>query len=82
MVNSEKVLNSTTWEKISSMGQDYVIQNIGTNRVLVKASSTMPTNEVGAIVLLPYSVMSSTILKGDIWVKATKLGNSTIVYAV
>lgn len=80
MITQEMIVSSADWVSVSSGGADYMIQNTGTNRVLIKASGIKPTDEIGSVVLLPFQVMSSKILTGDIWVKATELGGTKITF--
>lgn len=61
------------WVQVSD-NQDYFIQNIsvvgiasGGVEVLVKASTVIPTDTVGAIVLGNKDCISSVILSGNIW---------------
>lgn len=80
MITQEMIVSSADWVSVSSGGAEYMIQNTGTNRVLIKASGLKPTDETGSVVLLPFQVMSSKILTGDIWVKATEMGGTKITF--
>ena len=82
MENYELDIGQATWTKVVNSGASYILQNVGENRVLLKASFSQPTTEKGSIILQPFDVISSSVISGDIWVKATSLGNSTITYAV
>lgn len=80
MITQEMIVSSADWVSVSGGGADYMIQNTGTSRVLIKASGVKPTNDTGSVVLLPFQVMSSKILTGDIWVKATAMGDTKITF--
>ena len=82
MENYELEIGQVTWTKVVNSGASYIIQNTGDNRVLLKAGLVSPTNDKGSIILQPFDVISSNVIKGNIWVKATNLGNSKITYAM
>ena len=82
MENYELEIGQVTWTKVVNSGASFIIQNTGDNRVLLKAGLVSPTNDKGSIILQPFDVISSSVIKGNIWVKATNLGNSKITYAM
>lgn len=82
MENYELEIGQVAWTKVVNSGASYILQNVGENRILLKASFSTPTTEKGSIILQPFDVISSSVISGDIWVKATSLGNSTITYAI
>ena len=82
MENYELEIGQVTWTKVVNSGASYIIQNTGDNRVLLKAGLVSPTNDKGSIILQPFDVISSSVISGNIWVKATNLGNSKITYAM
>lgn len=82
MENYELDVGSATWTKVVNSGASYILQNVGENRILLKASFSAPTNDKGSIILQPFDVISSSVISGNIWVKATNLGNSKITYAM
>ena len=82
MENYELDIGQATWTKVVNSGASYILQNIGENRILLKAGLVSPTNEKGSIILQPFDVISSSVISGNIWVKATSLGNSTVTYAI
>ena len=82
MENYELDIGQATWTKVVNSGASYILQNVGENRVLLKAGLVSPTNEKGSIILQPFDVISSSVISGNIWVKATNLGNSKISYAM
>lgn len=81
MENYELDVGQVTWTKVVNSGASYILQNVGENRILLKASLVSPTTEKGSIILQPFDVISSSVISGNIWVKATNLGNSKISYA-
>ena len=81
MENYELEIGQVTWTKVVNSGASYILQNVGENRILLKASLSTPTTEKGSIILQPFDVISSSVISGNIWVKATNLGNSKISYA-
>lgn len=71
MINyTEKV--GGTWIQIAVEVDDYMVQckGKGSQVLLVKASSGEPTDSSGAFELYPGDVVASTILTGNIWVRA------------
>ena len=82
MENYELEIGQVTWTKVVNSGASFIIQNTGDNRVLLKAGLVSPTNDKGSIILQPFDVISSSVISGNIWVKATNLGNSKITYAM
>jgi hypothetical protein len=82
MENYELDVGQVTWTKVVNSGASYILQNVGENRILLKASFSTPTTEKGSIILQPFDVISSSVISGNIWVKATNLGNSKITYAM
>ena len=82
MENYELDVGQATWTKVVNSGASYILQNVGENRILLKASFSTPTTEKGSIILQPFDVISSSVISGNIWVKATNLGNSKISYAI
>ena len=82
MENYELAVGQATWTKVVNSGASYILQNVGENRILLKASFSAPTTEKGSIILQPFDVISSSVISGNIWVKATNLGNSKISYAI
>ena len=82
MENYELDVGQVTWTKVVNSGASYILQNTGDNRVLLKAGLVSPTNDKGSIILQPFDVISSSVISGNIWVKATNLGNSKITYAM
>ena len=82
MENYELDVGQVTWTKVVNSGASFIIQNTGDNRVLLKAGLVSPTNDKGSIILQPFDVISSSVISGNIWVKATNLGNSKITYAM
>ena len=82
MENYELEIGQVTWTKVVNSGASYILQNVGENRILLKASLVSPTTEKGSIILQPFDVISSSVISGDIWIKATNLGNSTVTYAI
>lgn len=82
MENYELDVGSATWTKVVNSGANYILQNVGDNRILLKAGLVSPTNDKGSIILQPFDVISSSVISGNIWVKATNLGNSKITYAM
>lgn len=82
MENYELDVGQVTWTKVVNSGASYILQNVGENRILLKASLSTPTTEKGSIILQPFDVISSSVISGNIWVKATNLGNSKITYAM
>lgn len=82
MENYELEIGQVTWTKVVNSGASFIIQNTGDNRILLKAGLVSPTNDKGSIILQPFDVISSSVISGNIWVKATNLGNSKITYAM
>ena len=82
MENYELEIGQVAWTKVVNSGASYILQNVGENRILLKASFSTPTNDKGSIILQPFDVISSSVISGNIWVKATNLGNSKITYAM
>jgi hypothetical protein len=82
MENYELDVGQVTWTKVVNSGASYILQNVGENRILLKAGLVSPTNDKGSIILQPFDVISSSVIRGNIWVKATNLGNSKITYAM
>jgi hypothetical protein len=82
MENYELEIGQVAWTKVVNSGASYILQNVGDNRILLKASLSTPTNDKGSIILQPFDVISSSVIRGNIWVKATNLGNSKITYAM
>ena len=82
MENYELEVGQVTWTKVVNSGASYILQNVGENRILLKAGFSTPTTEKGSIILQPFDVISSSVISGDIWIKATSLGNSTVTYAI
>ena len=82
MENYELDVGQATWTKVVNSGASYILQNVGENRILLKAGFSTPTTEKGSIILQPFDVISSSVISGDIWIKATSLGNSTVTYAI
>ena len=82
MENYELEIGQVTWTKVVNSGASYILQNVGDNRILLKAGLVSPTNDKGSIILQPFDVISSSVISGNIWVKATNLGNSKITYAM
>ena len=82
MENYELEIGQVTWTKVVNSGASYILQNVGESRILLKASFSTPTTEKGSIILQPFDVISSSVISGNIWVKATNLGNSKITYAM
>lgn len=82
MENYELDVGQVTWTKVVNSGASYILQNVGENRILLKASLSTPTTEKGSIILQPFDVISSSVISGNIWVKATNLGDSKITYAM
>ena len=82
MENYELDVGQVTWTKVVNSGASYILQNVGDNRILLKAGLVSPTNDKGSIILQPFDVISSSVISGNIWVKATNLGNSKITYAM
>jgi hypothetical protein len=82
MENYELEIGQVAWTKVVNSGASYILQNVGDNRILLKAGLVSPTNDKGSIILQPFDVISSSVIRGNIWVKATNLGNSKITYAM
>jgi hypothetical protein len=82
MENYELEIGQVAWTKVVNSGASYILQNVGDNRILLKAGLVSPTNDKGSIILQPFDVISSSVISGNIWVKATNLGNSKITYAM
>lgn len=82
MENYELDIGQVAWTKVVNSGASYILQNVGDNRILLKAGLVSPTNDKGSIILQPFDVISSSVIRGNIWVKATNLGNSKITYAM
>lgn len=82
MENYELEIGQVAWTKVVNSGASYILQNVGENRILLKAGLVSPTNDKGSIILQPFDVISSSVISGNIWVKATNLGNSKITYAM
>jgi hypothetical protein len=82
MENYELEIGQVAWTKVVNSGASYILQNVGDNRILLKAGLVSPTTEKGSIILQPFDVISSSVISGNIWVKATNLGNSKITYAM
>ena len=82
MENYELEIGQVAWTKVVNSGASYILQNVGENRILLKASLSTPTTDKGSIILQPFDVISSSVIRGNIWVKATNLGNSKITYAM
>lgn len=82
MENYELEIGQVAWTKVVNSGASFIIQNTGDNRILLKAGLVSPTNDKGSIILQPFDVISSSVISGNIWVKATNLGNSKITYAM
>jgi hypothetical protein len=82
MENYELDVGQVAWTKVVNSGASYILQNVGDNRILLKAGLVSPTNDKGSIILQPFDVISSSVISGNIWVKATNLGNSKITYAM
>lgn len=82
MENYELEIGQVAWTKVVNSGASYILQNVGDNRILLKASLSTPTTEKGSIILQPFDVISSSVISGNIWIKATNLGNSKITYAM
>ena len=82
MENYELDVGQVTWTKVVNSGASYILQNVGENRILLKAGLVSPINDKGSIILQPFDVISSSVISGNIWVKATNLGNSKITYAM
>ena len=82
MENYELDIGQATWTKVVNSGASYILQNVGENRILLKASFSAPATEKGSIILQPFDVISSSVISGNIWIKATNLGNSTVTYAI
>ena len=82
MENYELEIGQVAWTKVVNSGASYILQNVGDNRILLKAGLVSPTNDKGSIILQPFDVISSSVISGNIWVKATNLGNSKITYAI
>jgi hypothetical protein len=78
MENYELEIGQVAWTKVVNSGASYILQNVGDNRILLKAGLVSPTNDKGSIILQPFDVISSSVISGNIWVKATNLGNSKI----
>lgn len=82
MENYELEIGQVTWTKVVNSGDSYILQNVGDNRILLKAGLVSPTNDKGSIILQPFDVISSSVILGNIWVKASNLGDSKISYAM
>ena len=82
MENYELDVGQATWTKVVNSGASYILQNVGENRILIKAGLVSPTNDKGSIILQPFDVISSSVISGNIWIKATNLGNSIVTYAI
>ena len=82
MENYELEIGQVAWTKVVNSGASYILQNVGENRILLKAGLVSPSNDKGSIILQPFDVISSSVISGNIWVKATNLGNSKITYAM
>lgn len=82
MENYELEIGQVTWTKVVNSGDSYILQNVGDNRILLKAGLVSPTNDKGSIILQPFDVISSSVISGNIWVKASNLGDSKISYAM
>ena len=82
MENYELDVGQVAWTKVVNSGASYILQNVGDNRIFLKAGLVSPINDKGSIILQPFDVISSSVISGNIWVKATNLGNSKITYAM
>lgn len=79
MISYSEKITIDTWVQVASDGEDYILQNKGDNKLLVKAGA-QPTSADGSIELDGKGVITSTIMNGNIWVRA--LGETvTIAYA-
>lgn len=47
MENYELEIGQATWTKVVNSGASYILQNVGDNRILLKASFSTPTTERG-----------------------------------
>ena len=71
MISYSKNITRYAWVQVASEGEDYILQNKGYNKVLVKAGA-QPTSVDGSIELESKGVITSTIMSGNIWVRALK----------
>lgn len=80
MINYSENIGGT-WVQIASDGDDYMLQNKSkSNKLLVKTSVSLPAGSDGSFELGPGEVIASTILNGNIFVRALS-DNVLIAYA-
>ncbi len=74
MLNNSAIVQVDSWLEISN-NEAFVLQNKGTEDILVIASDTIPTNRDNAVVLKSKESITEEVISGRIWAIASTRTN-------